>query len=100
MTDWESHTQTVTMTLKAAVEGDAQAAADLLPQVYQELRNLAHYRMGRLPPGQTLQTTASVHEAYLRAIGQADPDGTGGRTSSQRLHERCVTSWSRRHGRK
>lgn len=77
MTDWDSHTQTVTMTLKAAVSGDAQAAADLLPQVYQELRNLAHYRMVRLPAGQTLQTTALVHEAYLRVIGEADPGWDG-----------------------
>jgi RNA polymerase sigma factor (TIGR02999 family) len=47
---------------------DAREAADLLPLVYQELRRLAHHRLARERPGQTLQTTALVHEAYLRLV--------------------------------
>lgn len=65
------------MTLKAVVEGDKAAAVDLLPQVYQELRNLARFRMSRLAEGQTLQPTALVHEAYLRVVGDADPGWDG-----------------------
>ena len=65
------------MTLKAVTAGDKRAAADLLPQVYQELRNLARYRMSRLAEGQTLQPTALVHEAYLRVVGDADPGWNG-----------------------
>jgi len=44
-----------------------------LPLVYDELRNLARARLRKVPPGQTLQATALVHEAYLRVIGQDDP---------------------------
>lgn len=53
-------------------DGDQQAAAELLPQVYEELRKLAAIRMSRENPGQTLQATALVHEAYLRLI-EDDP---------------------------
>ncbi len=69
----------VTLVLKAAVAGDREAAARLLPLVYEELRTLARARMARLAPGQTLQPTALVHEAYLRVIGTAtlDWDGRG-----------------------
>src|SRR6516164_8660433 len=62
----------VTAVLRAAQRGDPQAAARLLPLVYGELRKLAQARMARLPPGQTLQPTALVHEAYLRLIGKTD----------------------------
>jgi RNA polymerase sigma factor (TIGR02999 family) len=62
----------VTAVLQAARDGDQQAAAQLLPLVYGELRKLAKARMGHLPPGQTLQPTAVVHEAYLRLIGKRD----------------------------
>lgn len=58
--------------LRAAQEGDGAAAARLLPLVYEELRKLAKARMARLPPGETLQPTALVHEAYLRLVGKAD----------------------------
>src|SRR5947209_1913801 len=61
----------VTAVLRAAQAGDADAAARLLPLVYDELRKLAQARMARLPPGQTLQPTALVHEAYLRLLGKA-----------------------------
>lgn len=62
----------VTAILEAAQKGDKEAAAQLLPLVYAELRKLAQTRMARLPPGQTLQPTALVHEAYLRLVGKND----------------------------
>ena len=63
----------VTEMLIAAAEGDSEAAADLLPLVYGELRRLAEAQMTAVPPGQTLQATALVHEAYVRLIGKGDP---------------------------
>src|SRR4051812_11242108 len=57
--------------LDAAAAGDRRAAADLLPLVYDELRRLAAARLAREAPGQTLQPTALVHEAYLRLVGLA-----------------------------
>jgi RNA polymerase sigma factor (TIGR02999 family) len=65
--------QRVTVALQALKAGDAHAAADLLPLVYDELRALARARLAKTPPGNTLQPTALVHEAYLRLIGDADP---------------------------
>src|SRR6516162_7545450 len=62
----------VTRLLDAAAAGDRQAAADLLPLVYDELRQLAAARMAAEAPGQTLQPTALVHEAYLRLVGPVD----------------------------
>jgi len=62
----------VTHLLDAAAAGDRKAAADLLPLVYDELRQLAAARMAAESPDQTLQPTALVHEAYLRLIGPAD----------------------------
>ncbi len=59
----------VTLLLAAAEAGDPQAAADLLPLVYDELRKLAAARLAAEKPGQTLQPTALVHEAYLRVVG-------------------------------
>ena len=63
----------VTRVLQAATDGDAEAARDLLPLVYDELRNLARARLNKAPPGQTLQATALVHEAYLRLVKDEDP---------------------------
>ena len=63
--------QEITQLLGAIREGDSAASEHLLPLVYDELRKLAKDRMGQLPPGQTLQPTALVHEAYLRLIGSA-----------------------------
>ena len=63
----------ITETLHAAARGDRRTAAELLPLVYAELRELARSRMVHLPPGNTLQPTALVHEAYMRLIGKADP---------------------------
>jgi RNA polymerase sigma factor (TIGR02999 family) len=62
----------LTAILRAAQDGDGDAAARLLPLVYGELRKLAQARMAKLPPGQTLQPTALVHEAYLRLLGKSD----------------------------
>jgi DNA-directed RNA polymerase specialized sigma24 family protein len=59
----------VTQILAAIERGDAHAAAQLLPLVYQELRQLAAQKLAQERPGQTLQATALVHEAYLRLVG-------------------------------
>jgi RNA polymerase sigma factor (TIGR02999 family) len=64
--------QQVTQILEAASAGDEQAAEKLLPLVYEELRRLAAVKMAKEAPGQTLQPTALVHEAWLRLIGQGD----------------------------
>jgi DNA-directed RNA polymerase specialized sigma24 family protein len=56
----------VTHILSAIDRGDAQAAEQLLPDIYDELRRLAAQRLAREAPGQTLQATALVHEAHLR----------------------------------
>jgi RNA polymerase sigma factor (TIGR02999 family) len=63
----------VTQLLDAAASGDSQAAGRLLPLVYEELRRLAVQRLAHEKPGQTLQATALVHEAYLRLVG-SEPD--------------------------
>src|SRR3954469_1031268 len=59
----------VTRVLSAIERGDPQAAEQLLPLVYDELRNLAARRIAHEKSGQTLQATALVHEAYLRLVG-------------------------------
>ena len=64
--------QHVTELLRAAQAGDAAAAERLMAVVYEELHRLARARMAHLPPGQTLQPTALVHEAYLRLTGKGD----------------------------
>jgi RNA polymerase sigma factor (TIGR02999 family) len=61
----------VSAVFQAAQAGDRQAAADLLPLVYAELHQLARARLARQVPGQTLQPTALVHEAYLRIAGDS-----------------------------
>jgi RNA polymerase sigma factor (TIGR02999 family) len=60
----------VTRILSAIEQGDAQAGEQLLPLVYDELRRLAAQRLAQEKPGQTLQATALVHEAYLRLVDQ------------------------------
>jgi RNA polymerase sigma factor (TIGR02999 family) len=62
----------VTQLLDAAAAGDRKAASELLPLVYDQLRKLAAARMAAESPGQTLEATALVHEAYLRLVGPAD----------------------------
>jgi RNA polymerase sigma factor (TIGR02999 family) len=61
----------VTRILSAVEQGDSHAAKQLLPLVYEELRQLAAQRLGQEKPGQTLQATALVHEAYLRLVDVA-----------------------------
>lgn len=62
----------VTRILSAIEQGDPTAAEHLLPLVYDELRKLAAVRLAQEKPGQTLQATALVHEAYIRLIGKDD----------------------------
>jgi RNA polymerase sigma factor (TIGR02999 family) len=69
----------VTRLLDAANRGDKRAAADLLPLVYDELRKLAAAKLAHERPGQTLDATALVHEAYLRLVGPADVEKWAGR---------------------
>jgi DNA-directed RNA polymerase specialized sigma24 family protein len=65
----------VTQLLAAIERGQPQAAEALLPLVYDELRKLAAAKLAREKPGQTLQATALVHEAYVRLVGPAGPAG-------------------------
>jgi RNA polymerase sigma factor (TIGR02999 family) len=67
----------VTGLIEAAQAGDRQAAAKLLPLVYDELRTLAAARMRAESPGHTLDATGLVHEAYLRLVGDQQFDGRG-----------------------
>jgi len=69
----------VTQILSAIEAGDPKAAAELLPLVYDELRKLATARLAEEKPGQTLQATALVHEAYIRLVGCDPPQGWNGR---------------------
>jgi len=62
----------VTQILERVNQGDGSAAAELLPLVYEELRRVAAHKMSLQPPGQTLQATALVHEAYLRLVGSEE----------------------------
>ena len=75
----ETDDQRLARALKAAADGDREASRDLLPLVYDQLRALARERLSLLPPGQTLQPTALVHEAYLRVTGAQDPGWDGQR---------------------
>jgi RNA polymerase sigma factor (TIGR02999 family) len=59
--------------LSAIQQGDPQAAEQLLPLIYDELRRLAAHKMAQESPGQTLEATALVHEAYLRLVGDKHP---------------------------
>ena len=69
----------VTQILAAIEQGNPQAAAELLPLVYDELRKLATAQMAEERPGHTLQATALVHEAYVRLVGPADSPKWNGR---------------------
>src|SRR5688572_28102446 len=65
----------ITRILDRAQQGDPKAAEELLPLVYEELRKLAAAKMSQEAPGQTLQPTALVHEAWLRLVGNQKWDG-------------------------
>ena len=69
----------VTAILRAAARGDPYAAGQLLPLVYEELRRLAAQKLAHEVPGQTLQATALVHEAYLRLTGGENEQHWDGR---------------------
>ncbi len=79
--DWRSPSFPITLTgvnqvtllLNAIDQGDPHAAGKLLPLIYDELRRLAAQRLALEKPGQTLQATALVHEAYLRLVGREAP---------------------------
>ena len=75
----------VTQILDAIAHGDPQAAAQLLPVVYDALRRLAAQKLTREKPGQTLDATALVHEAYLRLVGVMNED-SGSPAFSNRAH--------------
>ncbi|NNF43453.1 MAG: sigma-70 family RNA polymerase sigma factor [Phycisphaerales bacterium] len=81
MSDRDEQTRSRAETVGRLLRGDAPdakvAAADLLPILYDELRTLARARMAREMPGQTIQATALVHEAYLRLVGDEDPGWNG-----------------------
>lgn len=92
--------------LRAAGEGDLKAAADLMPLVYSELRELAKARMAHLAPGNTLQPTALVHEAYVRLVGKDDVGwhsrghffGAAAQAMRQILIEQARRKGSKKHG--
>ena len=87
----------VTRILSAIEQGDPAAAEQLLPLSYQELRRLAAQKLAQEKPGQTLQATALVHEAYLRLVdaAQRPSTGTAAATSSPRRPRPCAASSSR-----
>src|SRR5438105_1870861 len=93
----------VTRLLDAAAAGDPAAAAELLPLVYDELRKLAARRMAGEKPGQTLQPTALVHEAYARLVGGPEPQDWGGRghffAAAAEAMRRILVEAARRKGR-
>jgi len=93
----------VTQLLDAAAAGDPRAAADLLPLVYDELRKLATARLAAEKPGQTLQATALVHEAYLRLVGSGGGPDWNGRAhffgAAAEAMRRILVDAARRKGR-
>jgi RNA polymerase sigma factor (TIGR02999 family) len=76
----------VTRILSAVEQGDPRAAEQLLPLVYDELRKLAAQKMAQEAPGQTLQATALVHEAYLRLVGEPGRASAGSSQFNSRAH--------------
>jgi RNA polymerase sigma factor (TIGR02999 family) len=93
----------VTRILSAIDQGDAQAAEQLLPLVYDELRKLAAQKLAQEKPGQTLQATALVHEAYVRLVDVAEPQQWHGRghffAAAAEAMRRILVEQARRKGR-
>jgi RNA polymerase sigma factor (TIGR02999 family) len=81
----------VTGLLQSVQEGDERVVDALFDQVYDELRNLAHQQLKRLRPGETLNTTALLHEAYLKLVNQSEVDWQG------RTHFFAVSAKAMRH---
>jgi RNA polymerase sigma factor (sigma-70 family) len=77
----------VTRILSQIEQGDPQAAEQLLPLVYDELRKLAAAKLAQEKPGQTLQATALVHEAYLRLVGGGEDRGQKSEVRDQKSDE-------------
>lgn len=93
----------VTRILSEIEQGDPKAAEQLLPLVYDQLRQLAAARLANEKPGHTLQPTALVHEAYLRMIGGVTPQGWNGRghffAAAAESMRRILVENARRKGR-
>src|SRR5690242_7247195 len=93
----------VTRILAAAEAGDPRAAEQLLPLVYDELSKLAAQRLAQERPGQTLEATALVHEAYLRLVGAANVQPWNGRShffaAAAEAMRRILVENARRKGR-
>jgi RNA polymerase sigma factor (TIGR02999 family) len=93
----------VTRVLAAIQQGDPQAAGQLLPLVYDELRKLAAHKMSQEAPGHTLQPTALVHEAYLRLVDADDARSWQGRghffAAAAEAMRRILVDNARRKGR-
>jgi RNA polymerase sigma factor (TIGR02999 family) len=94
----------VTRILSAVEQGDRDAAEQLLPLVYDELRKLAAQRLAQERPGHTLEATALVHEAYLRLVGPGDARGWDGRghffAAAAEAMRRILVEDARRKGRR
>ena len=94
----------VSRALDAIDRGEPRAASELLPLVYDELRKLAAQKLAHERPGQTLDATALVHEAYMRLVGNSEtgarapatPFGPITDTSSRRHPKQCAASWLKR----
>jgi len=93
----------VTQLLHDAATGDARAAAELLPLVYEELRRLARQKIGQERVGHTLQATALVHEAYVRLVAGNTEKGWQGRwhffAAAAEAMRRILVDHARRRGR-
>jgi len=93
----------VTRILNAIEQGEPGAAEQLLPLVYDELRKLAAHRLAHESPGQTLQSTALVHEAYIRLVGAEDAQRWESRghffAAAAEAMRRIVVEIARRKGR-
>jgi RNA polymerase sigma factor (TIGR02999 family) len=91
----------VTRILTVMESGDGQAARELLPLVYEELKRLAAQQMAREDATATLQTTALVHEAYIRLVGKDDPKWQGRRhffaAAAQAMRRILVDHARRKH---
>jgi RNA polymerase sigma factor (TIGR02999 family) len=96
----EEHSR-VALLLRQWSGGDPAALEELVPMVYQELRRLAHYHLRQERDGHTLQTTALVHEVYLRLCGQEElrwEDRAHFFSVSARMMRRILVDYARRRG--